>query len=66
MTVECTYYKQGHYEGYQERAVPILDPQGGERYVLRPLYQQAYDNFRDRNAILPTLHPSHGRWIHIH
>lgn len=54
LTVECTSYKDGHYEGYQERVVPILDPNplGGRTMVLRPLNQDTYYNFRNRNFAL--------------
>jgi len=49
MTVECTNYKDGNYEGFAERVVSIVDPRGGRAMVMRPLFQHSYDNYQERN-----------------
>ena len=52
VTVECTNYKDGRYEGFQERVVPIADPLKGRALVMRPLNQDMYYNFRNRKSAL--------------
>lgn len=49
MSVECTNYKDGHYEGFEERVVTIRNPNpGGREGVLRPKNQSCYLGFRER------------------
>mmetsp|Transcript_27565 Transcript_27565/g.81098 ORF Transcript_27565/g.81098 Transcript_27565/m.81098 type:complete len:120 (-) Transcript_27565:516-875(-) len=51
-TVECTNYKDGHYEGFQERIVTIKDPnEGGREGILRPLRQDAYHTYKERSQV---------------
>jgi len=50
LTVECTNYKDGLYEGFQARVVPIENPhEGGGQFVLRPKHQHVYHTFRQRS-----------------
>ena len=60
ITVECTNYKNGSYEGFQERMVTICDPrEGGRALVMRPLNQDVYYNYLSRSsAMIADLKPN--------
>lgn len=49
-TVECTNYKDGHQEGFQERVLTIKNPnEGGREGVLRLLNQGLYNTYKERS-----------------
>lgn len=52
LTVECTNYKDGKYEGFQTRVVPIENPneRGGHQVVVRPKRKHLYHTFRERSS----------------
>lgn len=56
LTVECTNYKDGHYEGFEERVVTIQNPtEGGREAILRPKYQDCFLDFRERSSALTFM-----------